>query len=119
VTDRERGFRVFGQVEQPTGWSSRELEQLPQVDLVLDDGRAGRGIAARELLSRVRLGRDARFVLVHATEGPVTMLPLAVFAGPRVVLALGGAGLRLLVPGREPLGGVCGVELLAKAWALQ
>jgi len=128
-------LRVWGRVEEPASWHLAELERLPQVEVTIGGpsavpGPAGRwgGVAAREILGRVRLGRGAAFALIHTAEGPVAELPLAVLAGPEVVFArrregaaLGaGAGgpLRLVVPGRAAVDGVTGIELLAKAWGV-
>src|SRR5262245_39947959 len=81
-------FRVFGLVAQPLRFSWAEFSALPQVDSISDihcvtrwsrfDVR-WRGVAVSELMKRVALAPEARFVLVHAENHFTANLPLADF----------------------------------------
>lgn len=89
-------LRVFGAVEAEASFTWDELLALPQVRFHSDIHCVTRwsrldndwdGVATRELLSRVRVLPEARFVMVHSYGGYTTNLPLADFASPHSILA--------------------------------
>ena len=87
---------IDGAEERPTTWTWDEFLALPQVDTTSDihcvtawsryDNR-WRGVAARELLARVRPLPEARHVLFHSHDGYTTNVRLDVFDAPDVLLA--------------------------------
>lgn len=131
-------LRVWGQVEQEAEWSWEEFARLPAVERALEircaagrrlDGSRWRGVATRELLSRIRLRPAAAFVLVHAQGGYISGLSLGSFASAgalfawcldgRPLIAQRGGPLRLIVPGRgapKCVKWVSGLEFLNKPW---
>ncbi len=110
-------FQVFGLVEQPLRLSYEEFRALPRVAVAADmhcvttwsrfDMR-WEGVAAREIVARVRPKPEARFVIVHCEQGYTTNLPLAEFADSDCLFADTESGrpltpehgfpLRLVVP---------------------
>ncbi len=118
--DPERwNFRVFGLVEEEVTFSYQEILQMPVTRVVADVhcvtgwsvlDTVWEGVSPRELLKRVKVLPDARFVLVHSEYGYTTNLPLEALLDDDVVLAyrLNGAPLppehgyplRLVVPKR-------------------
>jgi DMSO/TMAO reductase YedYZ molybdopterin-dependent catalytic subunit len=89
-------LRVFGAVEEEASWSWSELLALPQSRIRSDIHCVTRwtkldndweGVATRDLLARVRVRPEARFVLAHGHGGYTTNLPLADFAAEDSILA--------------------------------
>ena len=131
-------LRAWGQVEQPVDWTWDAFAALPRKEIVADlhslqgwsvVGRRWTGVAARELLGRVRLGPETCFVSVHGYGGYRANLPLSVFASADTLLAVGldgsplsperGWPLRLVVPRRylwKSVKWVRGLEFLNKDW---
>lgn len=89
-------FRCHGLVEEEVSWTWSEFLELPRVTVTSDvhcvtrwsryDNR-WEGVAAREILSRVRLRPGAAAVLVHTAEGYTTNLLLDDLRGDDVLLA--------------------------------
>jgi DMSO/TMAO reductase YedYZ molybdopterin-dependent catalytic subunit len=93
---RKWDFRVFGMVEEELRFSYEEFRALP-----LSRQRADfhcvttwskldnlwEGVRVVELMTRVRLKPDARYVIVHCDGGYTTNLPLEEFVGEDVMLA--------------------------------
>jgi len=130
-------LRVWGQVEREAQWSWEEFALLPAVERVLEvrggsgslDASRWRGVATRELLSRVRLRPTAAFVMLHAHGGHVCGLSLSSFASADALLAWGRDGRPLGMEqggpvrfvARGPDGATCvervrGLEFLNKPW---
>jgi len=131
-------LRVWGQVAEPMEWSVQQILALPQsareVEAVCEHGRRPpgtrwRGVAAREILSRVRLLPEATFAIVHSHGELDSGLSLATLVGPDVLfahtcdqrpLALEHGGpLRLIRPGHgyeHWIKWVRGIEILNKPW---
>jgi len=112
-------LRIFGRVEEEVSFTYQDILQMPVTRVVADVhcvtgwsvlDTVWEGVWPGELLKRVKLLPDARFVLVHSEYGYTTNLPLEVFLDNDVVLAyrLNGAPLppehgyplRLVVPKR-------------------
>jgi DMSO/TMAO reductase YedYZ molybdopterin-dependent catalytic subunit len=110
-------FSITGLVEQPVRWSWDEFNALPKIRVTSDFHCVTRwsrfdnpweGVAFRELLRHVKLGRGAAYVLVHAEQGFTANVPLADLDGDNVLLATHHDGepltpehgypLRLIVP---------------------
>ncbi len=110
-------FRVFGEVEERAEWSYDEFMALPTVKVMSDVHCVTRwtkldnlweGVAFKEVLSRLKLKPEARFVMVHADGGYVTNVPLALLFDDDVLFAFRHNGenltpehgwpLRLVVP---------------------
>ena len=131
-------LRVWGQVERPTEWSWDQLLALPQTersaDALCEKGRVRPsarwgGVAAREILSRIRTLPEATYALVHSYGEFSAGLPLSKLAGPDVLFAHTCDGqpllpdhgwpVRLIVPGlgfEKWIKWVSGVEILNKPW---
>ena len=112
-------FRIFGQVESPLILSYQGLMRLPKVEVAADfhcvtgfsklDNRWA-GVTFKELIGRVRLKPEARYVTVHCDAGYTTNLPLEVIKDDGVLFAYCHNGqaltpehgwpLRLVVPKR-------------------
>jgi DMSO/TMAO reductase YedYZ molybdopterin-dependent catalytic subunit len=135
-------FRVFGRVEKEWSCSYDEFLALPQLQVKADMHCVTRwskldnlweGVSTREVLSKVQVRPDARFVLVYCEppergERPFTTnLPLADFLGEDCLFAWKHNGelltpdhgypLRLVVPrlyAWKSAKWVRGIELLAK-----
>ena len=79
-------FRVFGEVEEELKFNYQEFTSMPAVDVSCDihcvthwsrmDNRF-HGVSFQELMKRVRLKKNAGFVIVHCECGYTTNLPLA------------------------------------------
>jgi DMSO/TMAO reductase YedYZ molybdopterin-dependent catalytic subunit len=110
-------FRCHGLVEDEVSWTWDEFLTLPRTEVTCDihcvtrwsrlDNRFA-GVHIREIMSRVRLKHDARYVMIHADPDYTTNLPLAELVQDDVILALEhdgqalapdhGGPLRLVVP---------------------
>lgn len=112
-------LRLFGRVEREAVFTWEQFTALPTVRVVADVhcvtgwsvlDTVWEGVSPRELLKRVKLLPDARFVVVHCEYGYTTNLPLEAFLDDDVVLAYRyndaplapehGFPLRLVVPKR-------------------
>src|SRR5262245_6494547 len=110
-------FRCFGLVEEEVSGTWEEFLRLPRTEVFCDihcvtrwsrlDNRF-EGVHIREIMARVRLRPEARYVLIHADPDYTTNLPLADLVDDDVLLALKhdgadlspehGGPLRLVVP---------------------
>ena len=78
-------FQIAGLVEEPVSWSWQEFTALPQITTTQDihcvttwskfDTQFS-GISVREVLSRIKIKPEAKFVMVHSYGGYTTNLPL-------------------------------------------
>jgi DMSO/TMAO reductase YedYZ molybdopterin-dependent catalytic subunit len=110
-------FRCFGRVEQEVSWTYEEFLGLPRVRLTSDIHCVTRwsrldnhweGVHIREIMSRVRVRPEAKYVMIHADPDYTTNLPLADLVDDDVLLALKhdgrdlepdhGGPVRLVVP---------------------
>ena len=116
--DPERwDFKVYGMVETPLRWTWNEFNALPKVKRHSDFHCVTRwsrfdndweGVAFREVVGRVKLKADSRYVLVHAEQGFTANVPLADLDRDEVLFATHHDGqslspdhgypLRLIVP---------------------
>src|SRR5713226_6157996 len=89
-------FRVMGLVEEPLRLSYNEFRALPRIKRVSDFhcvttwsrlDNEWEGISVKELMERVRLKPEAKFVIVHCDGGYTTNLPLSEFLDDDVMLA--------------------------------
>jgi DMSO/TMAO reductase YedYZ molybdopterin-dependent catalytic subunit len=114
---RKWSFRCFGLVEQEVSFTWEEFLALPRTEVTCDihcvthwsrlDNRF-EGVSIREILRRVRVKAEARYVLIHADPDYTTNLPLEDLVADDVLLALKhdgqdltpdhGGPLRLVVP---------------------
>ena len=111
-------LRVFGAVEEEVAWGWSDFLALPQSRMRSDIHCVTRwtkldndweGVATRDVLARVRVRPEARFVMAHSYGGYTTNLPLDDFAAADSILAHRHGGeplapehgwpLRLVVPG--------------------
>jgi DMSO/TMAO reductase YedYZ molybdopterin-dependent catalytic subunit len=93
---RRWDFRVVGLVEEQLRFSYEEFRALPQSAQMSDfhcvttwsrlDNR-WEGVKVKELMKRVSLKPEARYVVVHCDGGYTTNLPLAEFLDDTVMLA--------------------------------
>ena len=110
-------FRCFGLVEDEIVWTWDEFLKLPRTEVACDihcvtrwsrlDNRF-EGVHIGEIMKRVRLKPEAKYVLIHADPDYTTNLPLDELIHDDVVLALRhdgadltpdhGGPLRLVVP---------------------
>jgi len=110
-------FRCFGLVEEEVVWTWDEFLRLPRTEVACDihcvtrwsrlDNRF-EGVHIREIMKRVRLRPEAKYVLIHADPDYTTNLSLDALVDDDVVLALRhdgvdltpdhGGPLRLVVP---------------------
>jgi DMSO/TMAO reductase YedYZ molybdopterin-dependent catalytic subunit len=110
-------FRCAGLVEEEVSWTWEEFLRLPRTEVTCDihcvtrwsrlDNRF-EGVHIREIMDRVRLKPEARYVLIHADPDYTTNLALADLVDDDVLLALKhdgadltpdhGGPLRLVVP---------------------
>ncbi len=110
-------FRCFGLVDEEVSWTWEEFLALPRSEVFCDihcvtrwsrlDNRF-EGVHIREIMQRVRLKPEAKFVMIHADPGYTTNLALTELVDDDVILALSHAGqplepdhggpLRLVVP---------------------
>ena len=110
-------FRCFGLVEGEVAWSWDEFRTLPRAEVRCDihcvtrwsrlDNRF-EGVSIGEIMRRVRVKPEARFVRIHADPDYTTNLPLDELVDDDVLLALRhdgqdlapdhGGPLRLVVP---------------------
>jgi DMSO/TMAO reductase YedYZ molybdopterin-dependent catalytic subunit len=89
-------FRIFGMVEEQLRFSYEEFRALPASRQVADfhcvttwsklDNVWG-GVSVVDLMKRVRLKPEARYVVAHCDGGYTTNLPLEEFVGDDVMLA--------------------------------
>jgi DMSO/TMAO reductase YedYZ molybdopterin-dependent catalytic subunit len=129
-------LRFYGLVDQPVRFSWDELRALPAQRVFADMhcvttwsllDNVWEGVLVREVMTRVGLRPEARFVLVHAEEGWTTNLPLEDFLGEDCLFAWAhngeqldpdhGAPLRLVVPrlyAWKSAKWVRGIEFLAR-----
>lgn len=137
VFDRARwDFRIFGLVEQPWSCNYDEFLALSRVRVLADMHCVTRwskldnsweGVSTREVLSKVTLLPQARFVLIHCEHGFTTNLPLDDFLGEDCLFAWRHDGkdlepdhgypLRLVVPrlyAWKSAKWVRGIELMAE-----
>ena len=90
-------FRCFGLVEEEVSWTWEEFQALPRTEVFCDihcvtrwsrlDNRF-EGVHIREIMKRVRLKSEAKFVMIHADPDYTTNLPLGDLVDDDVVLAL-------------------------------
>ena|SRR5690242_3260016 len=89
-------FRAIGLVEEPLRFSYQEFRALPQSRQVSDFhcvttwsrlDNVWEGVKVRDLMQRVKLKPEARFVLVHCDAGYTANLPLEIFLDDDVMLA--------------------------------
>nr|WP_245218599.1 sulfite oxidase-like oxidoreductase [Rubellimicrobium aerolatum] len=87
---------VVGLVEMPLSLDWAQFQALPQTELRTDIhcvttwsryDNDWRGVRVRDLLDVARPVEAARFVLLHASDGYTTNLPLEDFAAPDAILA--------------------------------
>jgi DMSO/TMAO reductase YedYZ molybdopterin-dependent catalytic subunit len=110
-------FRCTGLVEEEVAWTWEQFLMLPRTETTCDihcvtrwsrlDNRF-EGVHIREIMKRVRLRPEARYVLIHADPDYTTNLALADLVDDDVLLALThdgvpltpehGGPLRLVVP---------------------
>jgi DMSO/TMAO reductase YedYZ molybdopterin-dependent catalytic subunit len=90
-------FRCFGLVEAELTWTWAEFLELPRVRIVSDVhcvtrwsklDNAWEGVHIREILGRLRLRPQARYVMVHADPDYTTNLALEDLAQDDVLLAV-------------------------------
>ena len=110
-------FRCFGLVEQEVSWTWEEFLALPRVTLTSDIHCVTRwskldntweGVSIHEILRRVKVRPEAKFVLQHADPDYTTNIALADLVDDDVLLALRhngkdlepdhGGPMRLVVP---------------------
>jgi DMSO/TMAO reductase YedYZ molybdopterin-dependent catalytic subunit len=129
-------LRAWGAVEREVEWTWDEFLSLPQTTMTSDmhcvtrwtrlDNRWD-GVATRDLLARISVLPEARYVLIHSYGGYTTNLPLERFAAEDSILAHRhdceplapehGWPLRLVVPRLylwKSAKWIEGIELLAK-----
>jgi DMSO/TMAO reductase YedYZ molybdopterin-dependent catalytic subunit len=129
-------LQFFGLVDQPVRFSWDEFRALPAHRVFADMhcvttwsllDNVWEGVLVREVMTRVGLRPEARFVLVHAEAGWTTNLPLEDFLGEDCLFAWAhngqpldpdhGAPLRLVVPrlyAWKSAKWVRGIEFLAR-----
>src|SRR5512143_3484301 len=88
-------FRCSGLVEEEVSWTWEEFLKLPRTEITCDihcvtrwsrlDNRF-EGVPIREIMKRVRVKPEARYVLIHADPDYTTNLPLADLLDDDVVL---------------------------------
>jgi DMSO/TMAO reductase YedYZ molybdopterin-dependent catalytic subunit len=90
-------FRCFGLVQEEVAWTWDQLLALPRVRLTSDVHCVTRwskldneweGVSIREIMSRVRLKPEAKYVMVHADPDYTTNLALEDLVQDDVLLAL-------------------------------
>jgi DMSO/TMAO reductase YedYZ molybdopterin-dependent catalytic subunit len=93
---RKWDFRVFGMVEQELRFSYEEFRALPPSRQRADFhcvttwsklDNLWEGVRVADLMTRVRLKPEARYVIVHSDGGYTTNLPLEEFVDEDVMLA--------------------------------
>jgi DMSO/TMAO reductase YedYZ molybdopterin-dependent catalytic subunit len=129
-------FHVFGLVERPWECTYAEFTALPHLKVYADMHCVTRwskldnfweGVSTREVMKKVALKPEARFVMVHCEHGFTTNLPLDEFLGEDCLFAWKHNGqdlepdhgypLRLVVPrlyAWKSAKWVRGIELLAE-----
>jgi DMSO/TMAO reductase YedYZ molybdopterin-dependent catalytic subunit len=89
-------FRIFGVVEEQLRFSYEEFRALPVCRQVADFhcvttwsklDNVWEGVSVVDLMKRVRLKPEARYVIVHCDGGYTTNLPLEEFVDDDVMLA--------------------------------
>ncbi len=112
-------FRIFGLVETPLRLKYQEFMSLPKAKIISDVhcvtawsklDNEWEGVSVRELMKRVMILPEAKFVVTHAEEGFTTNLPIDAFLDDDVLFAYAhngeplapehGRPLRLVVPKR-------------------
>ncbi|TCZ76674.1 sulfite oxidase-like oxidoreductase [Paenibacillus albiflavus] len=110
-------LKLVGLVEQEIAFTYEELLAMPQTKMVCDIHCVTRwskfdteweGVRIKDLLERVNLSQDAKFVMIHADHDYEANLPMDQFTADNVMLALKYDGepltpkhgwpLRLVVP---------------------
>jgi DMSO/TMAO reductase YedYZ molybdopterin-dependent catalytic subunit len=127
-------FRIEGLVAEPVTWSLEEFRALPRVEITADMHCVTRwstfdnhweGVRTTDVLARVSVEPEAKFVLVKCDGGYTTNLPLSVFADDDCLFAWRNNGedlspahgwpLRLVIPKKyawKSAKWVRGIELL-------
>jgi DMSO/TMAO reductase YedYZ molybdopterin-dependent catalytic subunit len=90
-------FRCFGLVDQEVAWTWEEFQALPMTEVVCDihcvtrwsrlDNRF-EGVRVQEILKRVSVKPEARYVMVHADPDYTTNVPITELVDEDVLLAL-------------------------------
>ncbi|MFC3886713.1 sulfite oxidase-like oxidoreductase [Bacillus songklensis] len=92
----EWDLTVFGLVDNPQVFTYEQLMKLPQTKITTDIhcvtgwsrlDNMWTGISSLELLKRVKIKQDARYVIFHAEEGWTANLPLEDFLKETTLLA--------------------------------
>jgi DMSO/TMAO reductase YedYZ molybdopterin-dependent catalytic subunit len=105
-------LRIEGLVERPAVWDFQALLAQPQSEPVSDIhcvttwsryDNSWRGVATGDLLAAVRPRDEARFVVLHASDGYTTNLALEDFAHPDALVAHGWEGRPLTVEHGGPV----------------
>lgn len=110
-------FRAFGLVEEPVTWNYEEFMNLPKTQVGSDFHCVTRwsrfdnlweGVAFSEVILRIRVNPEAKFVMVHADYGYTTNVPLVDLRKDNVLFAYKNNGenlspehgwpLRLIIP---------------------
>jgi DMSO/TMAO reductase YedYZ molybdopterin-dependent catalytic subunit len=110
-------LKLYGAVEEPKAWTWKEFRALPSSIVVADMhcvtrwsrlDNAWEGVTVGEVMKRVTLRPEARFVLIHGENGYTTNLPIADFLGEDCLFAWSHDGrplepeygwpLRLVIP---------------------
>src|SRR5262245_6869493 len=129
-------FSIWGLVEEPWDCDYATFTALPRARVLADMhcvtrwsklGNTWEGVSTREVLSKVKLLPEAKFVMVHCEHGFTTNLPLADFLEEDCLFAWRHNGadleldhgypLRLVVPrlyAWKSAKWVRGIELMAK-----
>jgi DMSO/TMAO reductase YedYZ molybdopterin-dependent catalytic subunit len=78
-------FRIWGLVDQPVRWTWAEFQAMPKVQINRDISCVTRwtrfdlnfeGVPFKEVMKRVQLKPEAKYVMIHAENGFTTNLPL-------------------------------------------
>ncbi len=112
-------LRIFGLVETPLRLNYQEFMSLPKAQIISDVhcvtawsklDNEWEGVSVRELMKRVKILSEAKFVVAHAEEGFTANLPIDAFLDDDVLFAYAhngeplapehGRPLRLVVPKR-------------------
>ncbi len=97
IDARRWTFRIFGVVEAERIWTWEEFLKFPRAEVVSDVHCVTRwsrfnnrweGVRPRDLLARVRIKPEARYVMVHAENDYSTNVPLDALLDDDVLLAV-------------------------------